>query len=197
MINFYLSCKFCTLTINLSELVLPDHIPLLIIVFGKESLRNVLNAFQRRVNKNNFLENVLKTSWRCLGDVFQDVLKMSWRHLGKTSPGQLEDVLKKSWRRLEDGMSKTNILVLTKTSWRRLKGVFWRRKTKANIFVLKRRLHQDECLLGRLILSLINFLWISKNAKTKLFGWKLGWKVRMRVTGAQPGIFWDRTGFLE
>ena len=33
-------------------------------------------------------------------------------------------------------MAKTNILVLIKTSWRRLEDVFWRRKAKANIFVL-------------------------------------------------------------
>ena len=33
-------------------------------------------------------------------------------------------------------MAQKNILVLTKTSWRRLKDVFWRRKAKANIFVL-------------------------------------------------------------
>ena len=139
------------------------------------------------------LENVLKMSWRRFSRRLKDVLKTSWQDVLRTTWRRLGKVLKTSWRR----MSKTNILVLTKTSWRRLKGVFWRRKTKANIFVLKRRLHQDECLLGRLILSLINFLWILKNAKTKLFGWKLGWKVRMRVTGAQPGIFWDRTGFLE
>ena len=69
-------------------------------------------------------------SWRRL----EDVLKMSWK--------RLEDVLKTSWKRLEDDlktydqdeyvrldedvfvfwrrMSKANILVLIKTSWRRL-----------------------------------------------------------------------------
>ena len=101
------------------------------------------------------LEDVLKISWRRL----QNVLKMSWR--------RLEDVLKTSWRH----MAETNILVLTKTSWRRLQDVFWRRKAKADIFVLiktswrcleevfwrrrrktsSRRLHQDECLLDRFI----------------------------------------------
>ena len=50
--NFYLSCKFSTLTINLSEVVLPGHIPLQIIVFGKERLRNVLNASQKCVYKS-------------------------------------------------------------------------------------------------------------------------------------------------
>ena len=67
----------------------------------------MLNASQRRVNKNSLTWwYVLKTSWRCLEDVFarrlEDVLKTSWRHLGKTSWRRLEDVLKTSWRRLED-----------------------------------------------------------------------------------------------
>ena len=63
------------------------------------------------------LENVLKIS-------LQDVLKMSWRHL--------EDVFKTSWRRLEDIWPRRIYW-----SWpRRLEDVFWRRKAKANIFVL-------------------------------------------------------------
>ena len=33
-------------------------------------------------------------------------------------------------------MTKTNILVLIKTSWRRLEGIFWKRMSKVNIFVL-------------------------------------------------------------
>ena len=69
-----------------------------------------------------------------------------------------------SWRR----MDKTNVLVLTKTSWRRLEDVFWRRMIHKNILVFiktswtrlehvfrrrrqntsSRCLHQDECLLG-------------------------------------------------
>ena len=91
------------------------------------------------------LEDVLKTSWRCLKDVLARFLfKMSWRHL--------EDVFKKSGRR----MTKTNILVLIKTSsedvwvrriyssWRCLEDVFWRQRQKTS----SRRLHQDDCLLG-------------------------------------------------
>ena len=78
------------------------------------------------------LENVLKIS-------FQDVLKTSWRCLEDVFARRLENVLKTSWRR----MAKTNILVLTKTSsedvrlrrtyssWsRRLEDVFWRRRRK-------------------------------------------------------------------
>ena len=34
-------------------------------------------------------------------------------------------------------------------------------------------------------------------ATTQILGWKLGWKVRMRGTDAQPGNFRDRSGFLE
>ena len=66
------------------------------------------------------LQDIFKTSWRCLKYVFTF----------------LQEVLKTCWRR----MSLTKILVLTKTSWRRLEGVFWRCMTKANIFVLLRRL---------------------------------------------------------
>ena len=110
------------------------------------------------------LENVLKIS-------LQDVLKMSWR--------RLEDVLKTSWRRLEDVWPRRIYW-----SWpRRLEDVFWRRKAKANIFVLIKtssrrllktktkdvfktssiRLHQDECLPGYFTehLSLTTFVpWI-------------------------------------
>ena len=147
MRNFYLSCKFCTLTINLSEVVLPGHIPLQIIVFGKERLRNVLNASQRRVNKNSLTWwYILKTSWRCLEDVLkmsskrledvlktylQDVLKTCWKRLEDVLARRLEDVLKTSWSQY---IAKANILVLTKTSWRRL--------------------HQDEYLLGRFYINL-------------------------------------------
>ena len=72
------------------------------------------------------LENVLKTSWRCLKDILhnvfktscktslepincyaEDVLKISWRHVLKTSWRCLEDI---SWRRLEDTMERNKIL---------------------------------------------------------------------------------------
>ena len=56
---------------------------------------------------------------------------MSWKRLEDILARLLEDVLKTSWKRLEDVLrrtTKTNILVLTKTSWRR--------KAKTNIFVL-------------------------------------------------------------
>ena len=62
-----------------------------------------------------------------------------------------------SWKRLED--------VLKTHSHDEYIGfdqdVFWRRKAKANIFVLiktsSRRLHQDECLLGTVVLTLLTF----------------------------------------
>ena len=114
------------------------------------------------------LENVLKMSSKCLEDVLawrlEDAFKMFWRRLGKASWRRLENVLKTSWRRLEDiwprrvyrswsrclqdifwrRMSKANIFVLMKTSWRRFEDVFWRRRQKTS----SRRLHQDKCLLG-------------------------------------------------
>ena len=66
---------------NLSEIVLITHIPLQMTVFGKERLINVLDAFQRGVNKFNLMicfENVLKTSWQDVLETFlQNVLKTS------------------------------------------------------------------------------------------------------------------------
>ena len=68
----------------------------------------------------------------------QDVLKTSSRHVLETSSASLQRhnflssrtsckyVFKMSWRRLWRRMAKTNILVLIKTSWRRLEDVFWR-----------------------------------------------------------------------
>ena len=140
----------------------------------RKRLRNVLNASQRRVNKNSLtwwyilktswrylcktswrcLEDVFKTSWRRLEDVLKTFFKTSWRRFEdvlKMSWRRLENVLKTSWRRLENVLktswrriAKTNILVLTKTSWRRLEDVFWRRKAKANIFVLIKTSSEDE-----------------------------------------------------
>ena len=123
----------------------------------KISLQDVLKMSWRH------LEDVLKTSWRCLEDVLktpskrlEDVLKISWRRLEnvlKTSWRHLKDIWPRqiywSWpRRLEDVFwrrkAKANIFVLIKTSWRRLEDVFWKRRRKTS----SRRLHQDKCLLG-------------------------------------------------
>ena len=38
---------------------------------------------------------------------------------------------------------------------------------------------------------------MGKFEKTQILGWKLGWKVMLKVTNAEPGIFWGRTGLLE
>ena len=38
---------------------------------------------------------------------------------------------------------------------------------------------------------------MGKFAKTQILEWKLGWNVKLEITGAQPGIFRGRTGFLE
>ena len=74
---------------------------------------------------------------------FENVLKRSLQDILKTSSKRLEGVLKTSWRRLED-VSKTLLQDVLKTSWRHM--------TKTIILVLiktsSRRLHQDECLLG-------------------------------------------------
>ena len=108
----------------------------------------------------------LETSWRYL-------CKRSWRRLEDVLKTFLQDVLKTSWRCLEDVFA------------RRLEDVFWRRKAKANIFVLKtswrrllktktkdvfktssRLLRQDECLVWITVLKqeaevVIN--WFSSN----------------------------------
>ena len=97
------------------------------------------------------LQDVLKTSWRCLEDVFQEVLKTSWQDVLKMPWRRFEDVFKTSWRCLEDLFVRRLEEVLA----RRLEDVLktsWRRRAKTNILVLSktswRRLHQDECLLG-------------------------------------------------
>ena len=117
MRNFHLSCKFCTLNINFSEVAWP----------------NVLNTFRRPVNKNSL------TWWHVLKISLQDVLKMSWRQFCKTSWRRLEDVWPRriywSWsRRIKDvfwrRMSKANMFVLIITSWRRFENVLWRRRRK-------------------------------------------------------------------
>ena len=89
---------------------------------------------------------------------------MSWRRLEDVLKTFLQDVLKTSWKRLEDVLKtysqdeyigldqdvlKTSSedvkLRRTYSSWsRRLEDVFWRRKAKANIFVLIKTSSEDE-----------------------------------------------------
>ena len=131
-------------------------------------------------------ENVFKmscrhlsmTSWRSLKNVLktflQDVLMTSSRRVGKTS-----------WRRI----TKTNILVLIKTSWTRLEAVFWRRMTNGKICVFietswrrllktktyntfkmsSRHLHQDQYLLEWMFSFLFVFFSLKSFKKTFLF----------------------------
>ena len=89
--------------------------------------------------KISLQQNVLKTSWRHL----EEVVKTFWRRLEdvlKTSCKRLEDVLKTSWGRLKDIWPRQIYW-----SWpRRLEDVFWRRKAKANIFILFKTSSEDE-----------------------------------------------------
>ena len=139
---------------------------LLYITLFSVRLRKVLNTSQRSVSKNSLTWwYVLKTSWRhlckkcwrCLEDVsarhLEDVLKTSWRHLGMASWKRLEDIWPRktywSWpRRLEDvfwrGITKANIFVLIKRSWRH----HLKAKTKDVFKMSSTHLHQDKCLLG-------------------------------------------------
>ena len=117
MRNFYHSCKFCTLTINFSD-VWPSVGNCLCSTFQKRVEIFSNTYLQEPFSLMIHLENALKTS-------LQDVLKMSWRRFCKASWRRFEDIfakrlenfLKTSWRR----MTRTNILVLTKTYLRRLK----------------------------------------------------------------------------
>ena len=101
----------------------------------------VLKMSWRRDNNSLTWWYVLKTSWSCLEDIFSrglDVFKTSWRRLGKTS-----------WRKTPSRcITKTNIFVLIKVSWRsseevwlksiysslsrRLEDVFWRWRRKTS-----------------------------------------------------------------
>ena len=140
MRNFYLSGKFCALTKNFSEVVLPRQIPQRITVSGKERLRNVLNTSPKRVNKNSLTWwYVLKTSWRCLEDVFQDVLKT---YSQDEYIGLDQDVLKTS--------SEDVRLRRTYSSWsRRLEDVFWRRRRKTSSRRLQNEfIKTNACLDG-------------------------------------------------
>ena len=122
-------------------------------------------------------EDVLKTSWRRLQDVFsvtffclprraEDVLKTSSRHKCKTSCKHiLMTSWKPSWRRLENVLKtscKTSWRCLedilggcvANTSWRRLQDVFKRSsKTKSVMLKMSSRgledvLEKKKCLLG-------------------------------------------------
>ena len=97
------------------------------------------------------LQDVLKTPWRCLEDVFQGILKTFWRRLQNVLKMSWRRFWKTSWRRLEASWKRLEGVLKTygqdeyigvdqdvlKTCWRRFEGVFWRRKAKASIFVLK------------------------------------------------------------
>ena len=140
MRNFCHSCKFFKLTIHFSEAWQIN----LSLQSVSETLWISLNSFEqfnlvchKNVMKTSFpdaLEDILKTPWRYLKDVFarylEEVLKKSWR--------RLEKVLKTSWGR----MTKTSILI--KTSWRRL----LKANTKDILKTSWRHFRQDKCLLG-------------------------------------------------
>ena len=111
----------------------------------------VLKMSWRHLCKTSWrlLEDVFKTSWRSLEDVlktflqyvlrtyWQDVLKMSWRRFCKTSWRRLG---KASWRGLENVLKtygQDENIGLDQD-------VFWRRMSKANIFVLIKTSSEDE-----------------------------------------------------
>ena len=71
-------------------------------------------------------------TWRRFSRRLEDVLKTSSKRLEDVLKTFLQEVLKTSWKRLEDVWPKRIYW-----SWPRyLEDIFWRRKAKANIFVL-------------------------------------------------------------
>ena len=86
------------------------------------------------------LEDVLKTFFKTSWRRFEDVLKMSWRRFCKTSWRRLENVLKTSWRRLENVLKTYDQDEYVGLD----EDVFWRRMSKANIFVLIKTSSEDE-----------------------------------------------------
>ena len=101
------------------------------------------------------LEDVLKTSWKRL----EDFLKLPWRRFCKTPWRRFEDVLKTSWRRLEDVWPRRIYWSWSRRLQDVLKTYEYGQYVRLDQNVLKtsskdeeeRRLHQDECLLGRCI----------------------------------------------
>ena len=138
-------------------------------------LRDVLKMFWRRLEdvlKTSWrrLENILKRPWRLLEDVFarhlEDVLKTSWRRMGKTN---ILVLTRTSWGRLKDvfrrRMINKNIFVFIKTSWRRLEDVFWRRRRKTNVFWVE----TDE----RITAAYIFYSWTKNNCNSRYASMKL------------------------
>ena len=90
----------------------------------KRSWRHLCKTSWRRLQRR--LQNVLKTSWRCL----EDILKTSWKRLEDALKMFLQDVLKTSWKCLEEVWPRWIY-----SSWSsRLEDVFWRgwRKTPSS-----------------------------------------------------------------
>ena len=120
-------------------------------------------------------EDVMKTDWRHLEDVFSVTFFCLPRHLQDIiARCLLEDVLKMSWRRLEEDILQIRLgrrlerledfsrRGLANTSWRRLEELLttsWRRLGRWKIVTLKassRRLldvlENKKCLLGWLLI---------------------------------------------
>ena len=165
MRNFCHSCKYCTL--NRSVTKTNPSVDNRLWSTPQKRFEYVSKTSWERVNKNSLtllyvlkkswwrLQNLLKTSWRCLEDIFarclEDVLKT---YSQDEYIGLDQDVLKTSsedvrlrrtywsWsRRLEDVLKTSSEdvrLRRTYSSWsRRLEDVFWSRRRKTS----SRRLH--------------------------------------------------------
>ena len=101
------------------------------------------------------LEDVLKTvsedeGKRCLQDVFKapssERMKMSWRCLEDVLQTFLQDILKTFWRRLWDVLARRLEDVRLRRIYLYLEDKYILKTSSEDEG--KRRLHQDECLLG-------------------------------------------------
>ena len=120
------------------------------------------DAFARRLENilARGLEDILKTSWRRLEDV--------WRRLCKTSCRCLEDVWSRriywSWpRSLEDffwrRMTKANVFALTKTSWRRRQNTSSRRLWNVFKTSLSRPMFGGKCVNKWFLMFKVTIKW--------------------------------------
>ena len=156
MLKLNHTCKFSALTISFSEMW-----PRQILELGKQfnlmirnMIQNILKAPLQDVVKMYWrrLEDVLKTSWRRLENVLKTFLQTSWRRVEDVLKISWQEVLKMSWRRHHCKSVFKTSSSFCKTFWKRLEDVlktygqdeyigldqdvFWRQRTKANIFVL-------------------------------------------------------------
>ena len=100
----------------------------------KISLQDVLKMSSRR------LQHILKRSWRCVEDVFQDVFAKRLENVIKTSWKRLEDVLKEYGQDEDEGLDQDVLKTSSENIRLRRKNLFWSRRLE-DVF---KKSSQDE-----------------------------------------------------